>query len=273
MSLFVRPIDPEADFFLPHKPSISDMSFLSANARRRAIDCPNAARRICHLVALACAVAIIEFPSSVALARCTAHDVLENQLTFKSMVVPPQPVIKSERDVETWKTIEIGTFASPLKLRDQLDELGCHVGGQAGEILARPTFALAPHREEAELVLVTPLQLGFTTETVTLANLYARARQIGIELARPEIGPQLRIQYVDQPMGEFLAIGMEPIKTWGGEPMILNVANGGAGLILIGQDGGPEAEVPVTSRFVFERSNKSAPSAGPVDHAAALLTR
>jgi hypothetical protein len=188
-------------------------------------------------------------------------------------MVAPRQAIKSERDVETWKAIAIGTFASSLELRNHLDDLGCSVGGQAGEILARPTFTLASHREQAELVLVTPLQLGFTTDTVTLANLYARARQIGIALARPEIAPQLRIQYVDQPMGEFLAIGMEPIKTWGGEPMILSVANGGAGLILIAQDGGPQAEVPVTSRFVFERSNQSVPGAGPMDHAAALLAR
>jgi len=74
-------------------------------------------------------------------------------------------------------------------------------------------------------------------------------------------------------MGEFLAIGMAPIKTWNGEPIILSVANGGAGLTLIGQDGRPEAEVPVTSRFVFERSNRSAPSDGSTDQTAAFLAR
>ncbi|MCP4615306.1 MAG: hypothetical protein GY844_02605 [Bradyrhizobium sp.] len=187
------------------------------------------------------------------------------------MVKMPQPVIKSRQDINIWKTIAIGTFAGPLELRNHLDDLGCHVGDQAGEILARPAFTLTSHKAEAELVLVTPAQLGFTSDTVTQANLYARARQVGIELARPEIGPQLRLQYFDQPMGEFLAIGMEPIRTWGGDPIILNVANGGAGLILIAQDGRPEAEVPVTSRFVFERSNESAPNAESIDQAAAFL--
>ena len=97
-----------------------------------------------------------------------------------------------------------------------------------------------------------------------------RDRSSRDHIARPEIGPQLRIQYFDQPMGEFLAIGMEPIRTWNGEPIILNVANGGAGLILIAQDGRPEAEVPVTSRFVFERSTGTAPNAGSIDQAAAF---
>lgn len=231
----------------------------------------DAARHIRRFVVAACAAAIAGFASSAALAQCTAHDLLKHQLDpGQRMVAVPQPVIKAGRDFNSWKTIAIGTFAGPLELRNHLDDLGCHVGDQAGEILARPAFALASRKAEAELVLVTPAQLGFSSETVTLADLYARARQVGIELARPEIGPQLRIQYFDQPMGEFLSIGMEPIKTWNGEPIILNVANGGAGLILIGQDGRPEAEVPVTSRFVFERSTRAAPNAGPIDQAAAF---
>ena len=51
---------------------------------------------------------------------------------------------------------------------------------------------------------------------------------------------------------------MEPIKTWKGEPVILAVANGGAGLVLIGRDGSADAEVPVASRFLFVRSNEAA---------------
>ena len=53
---------------------------------------------------------------------------------------------------------------------------------------------------------------------------------------------------------------MEPIKTWEGEPVILTVANGGAGLILIGQDGSADAEISVASRILFLRSNDAAPA-------------
>jgi hypothetical protein len=63
-------------------------------------------------------------------------------------------------------------------------------------------------------------------------------------------------------MGEFLIVGMEPIKTWSGDPVILSVANGGAGLILIGQDGRDDAEIPVASRFLFVRSNETTPGDG-----------
>jgi hypothetical protein len=65
---------------------------------------------------------------------------------------------------------------------------------------------------------------------------------------------------------------MEPIKRWNGEPVILNVANGGAGLILIGQDGSADAQISVASRFLFVRSNEAASTNG-FDDAAALVDR
>ena len=83
----------------------------------------------------------------------------------------------------------------------------------------------------------------FQTDTASLADIYARAQQLGFGLAAAEVAPQLRLQYLDQPIGEFL-VGMEPIKTWKGVPVILTVANGGAGLVLIGQDGSADAEIP-----------------------------
>jgi hypothetical protein len=203
---------------------------------------------------------IISF-ASTASAQCAARDVLQNQLKARTGSAPAseQP-IRSARDIATWKTITIGTFANSLALRNALDRKGCGVGGQAAEILARPTFTVSSRKTNVELVAVSPAQLGFTSDIVTLADVYARAQQLGLELAAAEVGPQLRIQYFDQPIGEFLIIGMDPIKTWSGEPIILNVANGGAGLILIGQDGRAEADIPVTSRFIFVRSRQPAAS-------------
>ncbi|WP_342804212.1 hypothetical protein [Bradyrhizobium sp. CSA112] len=117
-----------------------------------------------------------------------------------------------------------------------------------------------------ELFRLSAAELGFQAETASLGQIYARAQQLGFGLAAAEIAPQLRLQYLDQPIGEFLIIGMEPIKTWKGEPVILTVANGGAGLILIGQDGGADAEIFVRSRFLFVRSNKAAPAEAALVH-------
>ncbi|RXH25526.1 hypothetical protein XH99_10330 [Bradyrhizobium nanningense] len=217
------------------------------------------------------AACVIAF-ASTASAQCSARDVLHNQLQLKTRSTPaPQQPIMSARDVATWKAITIGTFADSLKLRNELDSRGCSVGSQAAEILARPAFKISSQRTNVELVNISPAQLGFTSDTVALANVYARAQQLGFELAAAEVGPQLRIQYFDQPIGEFLIVGMESIKTWSGEPIILNVANGGAGLILISQDGRAEADIPVQSRFIFVRPPQPAASREFIETIAAFL--
>jgi hypothetical protein len=217
-----------------------------------------------------CTLCILLFASE-ARAQCTARDVLQNQLRLEKIPSArlPQILVKSAAAVLVWKTITVGTFADSFALRNALDAVGCSIGDAAGEILARPAFTLSATKANVELFAVSAAELGFQTDTASLADIYARAQQLGFRLAAAEVAPQLRLQYFDQPIGEFLIIGMEPIRTWKGEPVILNVANGGAGLILIGQDGSADAQISVASRFVFARSNEAAPAAG--QEAAALV--
>jgi hypothetical protein len=210
-----------------------------------------------------CAACILLFASE-ARSQCTARDVLQNQLRLKKTpsAVRPQFLVRSAIDVPVWKTITVGTFADLFALNSALDAVGCSIGNSAGEILTRPTFTLSATKTSVKLFAVSAAELAFQTDTASLADIYARAKQLGFGLAAAEIGPQLRLQYFDQPIGEFLIIGMEPLRTWKGEPVILTVANGGAGLILIGQDGSADAQISVVSRFLFTRSNKAAPAEG-----------
>jgi hypothetical protein len=207
------------------------------------------------LIATLCAVCIL-LSASEASAQCTARDALRNRLTLNktpSANLPPIP-IRSAAAVPAWKTITVGTFANTFALIDALDAAGCSIGGSAGEILARLAFALSATKIDVDLFSVSVAELGFQAGTASLADIYARAQQLGFGLATAEVAPQLRLQYFDQPIGEFLIIGMKPIKTWNGGAVILNVANGGAGLILIGQDGSADAQIPVACRFLFVRS-------------------
>jgi hypothetical protein len=206
-----------------------------------------------------CAVCVFQFATEAG-AQCSARDALRNQLNLKTASSRHAPItpVRSIADLPVWKRITLGSYSNSLTLRNAMDAIGCHVGGLAAEILARPAFIVSSTRKEVALVTVSAAALGFETDTVTLVAIYERARRLGLGIAAAEIGPQLRLQYLDQPMGEFLIIGMDPIKTWSGEEVILNVANGGAGLILIGQDGSAGAAISVTSRFVFERPNETA---------------
>jgi hypothetical protein len=134
-----------------------------------------------------------------------------------------------------------------------LDAAGCGIGDLAEEILARPAFTLASTKTDVDLVVVSAAELGLSGESVSLIDIYSRAEQFGLGLAPAEVGPALRLHYFDQPIGEFLHVGMKPITTWKGEPGIFVVANGGSRLILIGQNGSADTEMLVSSAFLFVR--------------------
>ena len=225
-------------------------------------------------VLLVCAAWVVLFASEAS-AQCTARDVLRNYATLKKApsAVGAPILVKSAAAVPVWKTITVGTFTNVSALSRALDAAGCGIGNSAGEILARPGFTLSAIKMNVELLAVSAAELGFETDTASLADIYARAQQLGFGLAAAEVAPQLRLQYFDQPIGEFLIIGMQPIRTWNGQPVILNVANGGAGLIVIGQDGSTDTRISVVSRFLFVRPDEAASANGPGEPAALVNHR
>jgi hypothetical protein len=176
--------------------------------------------------------------------------------------------------IPVWKTINIGTFRSVINLREALEasECGmatpinstnlaraatmpCKLGDSANEILGRPGFELSRTPSKIELVLVSGKDLGFRSDSQpSLSEIYERAQSFGFALCPPEAGPQLRLQYTNQKIGEFLPIAMRPIRDYAGELTILSVGNGGAGLLLVGSGGNPDVQIPATAYFVFMRS-------------------
>ncbi len=53
--------------------------------------------------------------------------------------------------------------------------------------------------------------------------------KLGLKLCPPELGPYLRLDYMDQPPGERLYIAMKPIISSDGEPRIFVVAHESTG--------------------------------------------
>jgi hypothetical protein len=182
-------------------------------------------------------------------AQCEAKDSLQYVVAPRSgtAAVPSAEAVR-----KVWKTITLGRFANTFALRNALDAAGCGIGDLAEQILARPAFTLNPVNVDVDLVVVSGAELGMPTES-SLADVYARAQAHGLALAPAEVGPLLRLQYLDQPVGEFLHVGMTPINTWAGEPVILVLVNGGAGLILIGTESSANAKISATSRLLFVR--------------------
>jgi hypothetical protein len=203
------------------------------------------------LIATFCAAGIVMYATG-ARAQCAAREALSTALPRASPVIAPA-VPKAGAVPNVWKTVALGEFANSFALRNALDAADCGTGDLAEEILARPAFTLASTKTDVDLVVVSATDLGLTTEFVSLRDVYARAEKFGLSLAPAEVGPELRLQYLDQPIGEFLHVGMKPIMTWRGDPIIFVVVNGGAGLILIGKNASADAQMPATSAFLFVR--------------------
>jgi hypothetical protein len=158
--------------------------------------------------------------------------------------------VKKRAHFQIWRTITLGTHKGVNAYRDALDSARIKIGDSADEILGRPAFPYTRTKIDVELALLSAAELGVESESA-LSDVYKRARQVGLELCPAEVGPQLRLGYRNQPLGDALNIAMEPVATYSGNPTILALVNFGTGLALIGSDGRWEFMVPRTWRFVF----------------------
>ena len=151
---------------------------------------------------------------------------------------------------QIWRTTTLGAYKGVNGYRNALDAAGIKIGDSADEILGRPAFRYAGMKTEVELTLLSAAKLGAESESA-LSDLYNRAKRIGLELCPAEVGPQLRLDYRNQPLGESLNIAMEPVATYDGQLTILSLVNFGSSLALIGGNARPDFKVPRTLLYVF----------------------
>ena len=156
-------------------------------------------------------------------------------------------------DIPIWKTITLGTFGHAKTLRHALKAARCRVGSLATEVLEQPEFTIVNPRTQVSLTVLSVTDLGFGPAGASRAAIYRRAAQLGLGLCPIELAPQLRLQYLDQPLGEILHIATEPIHTAAGDVLGFSVGNGGAGLFLVAGRAQRDLVVSSSVRFVFIR--------------------
>ena len=174
-------------------------------------------------------------------------------LAAPSWAQAPVLEVKTASELPLWKTVTLGQHRGVDAVRNALDKARIAIGDTADEVLGRPAFIFSSERRELDLVVVSVAQLGFGAHGATLAEIHKRALALGLELCPAEVGPQLRLQYRNQPVGEFLHIAMRPQRTYHGAPIDFSLANSGAGLALLGGSASPELVIAASVRFVFVR--------------------
>ncbi|MBI2012908.1 MAG: hypothetical protein HYS88_00430 [Candidatus Colwellbacteria bacterium] len=125
-----------------------------------------------------------------------------------------------------WRTITLGAFFKDVNsIKKALEKNGFQVSDWAADLMSQAAFRLATESIDVDLVRLTVAELGFP-EGATLQEIYARGKELGLNLCPAEVGPALRYQYPDQPKGEWLTIAMEPIAGSDGRPLVLYVDHG-----------------------------------------------
>ena len=155
-------------------------------------------------------------------------------------------VMKAEKPV----TVKLGICETPEAYRKALRLPSVSIGGWGDDILGRITCS--KEKIDLELIMPSVADLGFKAGG-RYVNICARAQELGYELCPAEIGPALRLQYGNQPIGERLRIAMEAIPDRDGNPRIFCVERDDDDSWLNGDYGHPDHFCFAGRRFVFCR--------------------
>lgn len=171
---------------------------------------------------------------------------------FLSRLGPPAIISK----LKVFKTIKLGTgLKTAADFRRAIKDKGMKFGSSANNILGQPEFIVATEEIELDLIIVSASELGFKNGA-TREKIYDRVKELGLELCPVEVGPQLRLQYADQLTGEWLLIGMEPIRDPNSGLVVFLVAHDGVGLWIDSDVGDLDGVWNADNWWVFVRPRK-----------------
>jgi hypothetical protein len=136
------------------------------------------------------------------------------------------------------------------QLESSLASEGFRIGDWARSMLRSRDFTTLPEEQTLNLVRVKVADLGLAGNPTT-DQIYAKANDLGLDLCPAEVGPQLRLAYKDQPMDEWLYVGMKQITDSDGNPDVFGLGRDDDGLWLHDDWASPDGTWGPRSEFVF----------------------
>ncbi|MEZ4103410.1 MAG: hypothetical protein R3B55_02560 [Candidatus Paceibacterota bacterium] len=129
------------------------------------------------------------------------------------------------------ESVEVGG-KSAEQLISELEAAGINISDYARSMLLnKAEFIPAKNPEDMTLVRLTVGDLGFKTSATT-DQIFERAEQLSLELCPPDTGPNWRLKYRNQPLGEWFRIGMKQITGSDGYPDVFLLGRDDGGLWL-----------------------------------------
>jgi len=145
-------------------------------------------------------------------------------------------------------SVEIGG-KSKEQLIAEMESSGISISDYAKSMMENPDFTVGANKEEAKLVRLAVADLGFKTSATT-DQVFERAQALGLELCPPDTGPNYRLKYKDQPLGEYVRIGMKQITDSAGYPDVFRLHRDDDGLWLDSSWARPDDTWHPDSEFV-----------------------
>ena len=130
------------------------------------------------------------------------------------------------------ENVEIGG-KSAEQLISEMEAAGINISDYAKSMLDNREFVPGKNPEEATLIRLTVADLGFKSSATT-DQIYERAQNLGLELCPADTGPNYRLKYRNQPLNEWIYIGMKQVTGSGGHPSVFELARRDGGLWLDG---------------------------------------
>lgn len=116
---------------------------------------------------------------------------------------------------KVWKTIEIGKYQGYWDIRPSLESKGYTVDSSSATCIIDCLYLSAKKSEKVNLALVSMEDLGFSEDDyagmIPLADVLKRALKLGLTYCLPEDTPALREQYANQPLMDYIRMGMIPV--------------------------------------------------------------
>ena len=156
-----------------------------------------------------------------------------------------------------WKPIKLGTgLKTADDFRRALKQAKMEIGRWSNDLLGKSAFTVSETEMDVDLVVVSVKKLGFK-QGAYRRDIVVKALELGFQLCFAEVGPQLRLQYPDQPRNERLIIGMEPIVDSDGYLRIFSIGRDSSEHWLDSIIGNPaDLFWSASHRFVFIRPRK-----------------